>query len=48
MASDGGVFGFSSPFYGSRAGLTAEDRFFSIVPTSDGGGYLLVGQHPAE
>ncbi len=47
MASDGGVFGFSSPFYGSRAGLTAEDRFFSIVPTSDGG-YLLVGQHPAQ
>ncbi len=47
VASDGGVFGFSSPFYGSRAGLTAEDRFFSIVPTSDGGGYLLVGQHPA-
>jgi len=47
VASDGGVFDFSSPFYGSRAGLTAEDRFFSIVPTSDGGGYLLVGQHPA-
>ena len=48
VASDGGVFGFNAPFYGSRAGLSAEDRFFSIVPTSDGGGYLLVGEHPAE
>jgi peptidoglycan/xylan/chitin deacetylase (PgdA/CDA1 family) len=48
VASDGGVFAFNAPFYGSRAGLSTEDRFFSIVPTSDGGGYLLVGEHPAE
>ena len=46
LASDGGLFGFSAPFYGSRAGLSTEDRFFSMVPTLDGGGYLLVGQHP--
>ena len=47
VASDGGVFGFDAPFYGARAGLSPEDRFFSMVPTPDGGGYLLLGQHPA-
>jgi peptidoglycan/xylan/chitin deacetylase (PgdA/CDA1 family) len=47
VASDGGVFGFTARFFGSRGGLSGEDRFFSIVPASDGGGYLLAGQHPA-
>ena len=47
VASDGGVFGFRAPFYGSRAGLSAVDRFYSIVPTADSAGYLLAGQHPA-
>jgi hypothetical protein len=47
LASDGGVFSFSAPFYGSRAGLGA-DRFFAIVPGLGSTGYLLAGQHPAE
>ena len=47
VASDGGVFGFRAPFYGSRAGLSAVDRFFSILPSTDSAGYLLMGQHPA-
>jgi len=47
VASDGGIFGFGAPFLGSRAGLDAADRFFSIVPSLDSAGYLLAGQHPA-
>ncbi|HLM95499.1 MAG TPA: hypothetical protein VK283_04240 [Acidimicrobiales bacterium] len=47
VASDGGIFGFDAPFLGSRAGLDAADRFFSIVPSLDSAGYLLAGQHPA-
>jgi peptidoglycan-N-acetylglucosamine deacetylase len=47
VAADGGVFDFGAPFYGSRAGQVATDRFFAIVPSPDGGGYLLTGQHPA-
>jgi hypothetical protein len=47
VASDGGTFSFRAPFYGSRAGLSAVDRFFSMLPTSHAAGYLLMGQHPA-
>jgi len=47
VASDGGIFSFAAPFFGARAGLDARDRFFSIVPSPDAGGYLLAGQHPA-
>jgi peptidoglycan/xylan/chitin deacetylase (PgdA/CDA1 family) len=46
VAADGGVFDFDATFYGSRGGQTGPDRFFAIVPTPDGGGYLLAGQHP--
>ncbi len=46
VASDGGIFSFGAPFYGSRGGQSGADRFFAIVPTPDGGGYLLTGQHP--
>jgi peptidoglycan/xylan/chitin deacetylase (PgdA/CDA1 family)/ribosomal protein L24E len=46
LASDGGVFSFNAPFYGSRGGQSPVDRFFAMVPTPDGGGYLLAGQHP--
>ncbi len=47
VAADGGMFSFGAPFYGSRAGMSAADRFFSLVPTPDAAGYLLAGQHPA-
>jgi len=47
VAADGGMFSFEAPFYGSRAGMTADDRFFSIVAAPGGAGYLLAGQHPA-
>ena len=46
LASDGGIFSFGAPFYGSRGGQSAVDRFFAMVATPDGGGYLLAGQHP--
>ena len=46
VAADGGLFDFGAPFYGSRGGQTGADRFFAVVPTPDGGGYLLMGQHP--
>jgi len=47
VAADGGLFDFGAAFYGSRGGQTGVDHFFAIVPTPDGGGYLLTGQHPA-
>jgi peptidoglycan/xylan/chitin deacetylase (PgdA/CDA1 family) len=46
LAADGGVFSFDEPFFGSRGGQSPVDRFFAMVATSDGGGYLLAGQHP--
>jgi peptidoglycan/xylan/chitin deacetylase (PgdA/CDA1 family) len=46
LAADGGVFSFDVPFYGSRGGLSPVDRFFAMMATPDGGGYLLAGQHP--
>ena len=46
LAADGGVFSFDVPFYGSRGGQSPVDRFFAMVATPDGGGYLLAGQHP--
>jgi peptidoglycan/xylan/chitin deacetylase (PgdA/CDA1 family) len=47
LASDGGVFSFQAPFYGSRGGQSSIDRFFAIVATAGGGGYLLGGSRPA-
>ncbi len=46
LAADGGLFSFDAAFYGSRGGQ-GTDHFFAMVPTPDGGGYLLTGQHPA-
>ena len=46
LASDGGLFSFDVPFYGSRGGQSPVDRFFAMMATPDGGGYLLAGQHP--
>jgi hypothetical protein len=46
LAADGGVFSFDVPFYGSRGGQSPVDRFFAMVATPDGGGYLLAAQHP--
>jgi hypothetical protein len=46
VAADGAIFSFGAPFYGSRGGQSGSDRFFGMVATPDGGGYLLTGQHP--
>jgi hypothetical protein len=46
VAADGGIFAFDAPFFGSRAGQSPVDRFFAMVATPTGGGYLLAGQHP--
>ena len=47
VAADGGVFSFHAPFYGSMGGRATGDRFFAIVVSPGGGGYLVVGQHRA-
>ncbi len=47
VAADGGVFSFHAPFYGSMGGRATGDRFFAIVASPGGGGYLVVGQHRA-
>jgi hypothetical protein len=47
VAADGGVFSFDAPFYGSMGGGTTADRFFAMVVSSAGTGYLLAGEHGA-
>ena len=47
VGTDGGVFAFDAPFYGSRGGTGSSDRFYAIASTSGGTGYLLAGQHDA-
>ena len=47
VAADGGVFSFHAPFYGSMGEQATGDRFFAIVASPGGGGYLVVGQHRA-
>jgi hypothetical protein len=48
VAADGGVFSFDAPFYGSMAGQATDNRFFAIVTSPGGVGYLLTGEHPAD
>ena len=43
VASDGGVFSFHAPFYGSMGGTNTTNRFFAMVATPGGVGYLLAG-----
>jgi hypothetical protein len=48
VAADGGVFSFGGArFYGSMGGTSSSTRFFAIVATSDGAGYLLAGERPS-
>jgi hypothetical protein len=47
VAADGGVFSFNAPFYGSMGGQASGNRFFAMVASPGGTGYLLAGQHPA-
>jgi N-acetylmuramoyl-L-alanine amidase len=42
VASDGGVFAFNAPFYGSAGGLTLNAPIVGMAATPDGGGYWLV------
>ena len=42
MASDGGVFTFNAPFYGSAGGLTLNKPVVGIAATLNGTGYYLV------
>jgi hypothetical protein len=42
VASDGGVFSFCEPFYGSAAGAPLAAKVVGMAPTPDGGGYWLV------
>ncbi|MGA2305055.1 MAG: polysaccharide deacetylase family protein [Acidimicrobiales bacterium] len=47
VAADGGVFSFDAPFYGSMAGQATVNRFFALVASQGGVGYMLTGEHPA-
>jgi peptidoglycan-N-acetylglucosamine deacetylase len=47
VAADGGVFSFDAPFYGSTGAQASDNRFFAMVASPGGAGYLLIGQHPA-
>ena len=42
VASDGGVFSFNAPFYGSAGALTLARPVVGAAATPDGGGYWLV------
>jgi N-acetylmuramoyl-L-alanine amidase len=42
VASDGGVFAFNAPFYGSAGGLALVEPIVGTAATADGGGYWLV------
>ena len=42
VASDGGVFSFDAPFYGSAGALTLARPVVGATSTPDGGGYWLV------
>jgi N-acetylmuramoyl-L-alanine amidase len=42
VASDGGVFNFGAPFFGSTGTLTLSEPIVGAAATSDGGGYWLV------
>jgi hypothetical protein len=42
VASDGGVFSFCEPFYGSAGGTALAAKVVGMAPTPDGEGYWLV------
>jgi len=43
-ASDGGVFSFNAPFYGSTGNLTLNQPVVGITSTPHGGGYRFVAR----
>ena len=43
VASDGGVFSFGAPFFGSTGALVLSKPVVGIAPVPGGGGYWLVG-----
>ncbi len=43
VASDGGIFSFNAPFYGSTGNMHLPAPIVSTVPTSTGKGYWLLG-----
>ena len=45
VAADGGVFSFGAPFYGSMGGQATDNRFFAMVTSPGGVGYLLTGEN---
>ncbi|MGA2835271.1 MAG: polysaccharide deacetylase family protein [Acidimicrobiales bacterium] len=47
VGGDGGVFSFDATYLGSRGGAGGPDRFFGMVETDRGQGYLLAAQHNA-
>lgn len=43
VASDGGIFAFNAPFYGSMGSVQLNRPIIGIVPSPTGHGYLMVG-----
>jgi hypothetical protein len=44
VASDGGIFAFNAPFFGSTGSLKLNKPISGIVASPTGGGYLMVAQ----
>jgi hypothetical protein len=47
VASDGGVFAFGAPFFGSLGGTTLSAPVVGISSSATGAGYYLVGADSA-
>jgi hypothetical protein len=47
VASDGGIFSFGAPFYGSLGGVPLAAAVTSMAPSLDGDGYYLTGSDGA-
>ncbi len=42
VATDGGIFGFNAPFFGSTGAIQLNQPIVGIAPTSNGKGYWMV------
>ena len=44
MASDGGIFAFGVPFYGSTGSIVLQQPIVGMAPTRSGGGYRFIAR----
>ena len=43
VASDGGIFAYSAPFYGSTGGIVLNDPVVGMEAPTSGSGYRFIG-----